>query len=161
MEQRLDDLEKRVEKLEQIKGQTEPIKISRIEIDAGDMRERLDELERKQAEAINLLRGIREAQADHGEKFDTLAHVQQESKEELRQEIYTISSTWLESLQENIYDIKMVQDAIKTTQADHSERFDRLDYQIKDVHAKLDTQHQQSQSRFDKLEAMLSQLFDL
>jgi len=126
MEQpRIDAIEKRLEKLEQeyaeLKGQTEPIKITRLEIDPGGIQEQL-------AQANKRLDGMTQTQADHSERFDTL-------KAELLREIHTISDTWLESLQENADEVKEdistfeteIEGAradilsLKATQSDHSE----------------------------------------
>jgi len=109
IEQRFEKIEQRLEKIEQ--QQTEPIKVTRIEIDTGGILEQL-------AEMNKLLSGIGERQADHGERFDRLAHVQQETKE-----IHTISNVWLDALQENIGDIK-------AGQASHNERFDTVERAI-------------------------------
>jgi len=124
-DQQIDDLRKRVEKLEQeyaeLKGQTEPIKVTRIEIDQGGMQELL-------VQANKQLERIIQTQADRSEKLDTLERSQQELKEVLLQEIHTISNTWLDSLQENVDEIKDDMAGtradisnIKATQSDHSE----------------------------------------
>jgi predicted nucleic acid-binding Zn-ribbon protein len=102
--EQFEELKKRIERLEQ---QTEPIKVTRIEIDTGDIRERLDRIERKQT--------------DHSERFDILDRRQQELKQELKQELYTIAHTWLEALQENVGEIKA---EILTAQGTQNECFE-------------------------------------
>lgn len=101
--EQFEELKRRVERLEQ---RTEPIKVTRIEIDTGEVKERFDRIEHKQA--------------DHSERFDILDSRQQE----LKQELYTISHTWLEALQENVDEIKA---EILTVQATQNERFDRIE----------------------------------
>ena len=50
MEQRrIEKIEERLEKLERTCGETEPIKVTRIEIDTGDVRERFDWINKRQA----------------------------------------------------------------------------------------------------------------
>jgi chromosome segregation ATPase len=100
--EQFEELKRRVERLEQ---RTELIKVTRIEIDTGEVRERFDRIEQKQA--------------DHSERFDILDRRQQE----LKQELYAVSHTWLESLQENVDEIKA---EILTAQATQNERFDRI-----------------------------------
>ncbi len=95
--QRIDELEKQqremLKRLEELERQTEPIKITRLEIDAGGMQDLL-------VQANNRLERIIQTQ---------------------------ISNTWLDSLQENVDEIKagMVGTRadisnIKATQSDHS-----------------------------------------
>ncbi|HEX3643202.1 MAG TPA: hypothetical protein VHV10_18090 [Ktedonobacteraceae bacterium] len=122
------DLESRLEKLES--GQNHLIRqakaheldlnqvkstLERVQFDTGSTRESLDTIERKQNEAIRLLRGIRQTQADHGERFD-----------ELKQELHTHSEVWLKSLQENFDQVKEALVEIRTTQGTHNERFDAM-----------------------------------
>src|SRR5260370_6794688 len=122
--QRIDELEKQqremLKRLEELERQTEPIKITRLEIDAGGMQDLL-------VQANNRLERIIQTQADRSEKLHTLERGQQELKEVLLQEIHTLSKTWLDSLQENIDEIKagMVRTRadisnIKATQSDHT-----------------------------------------
>ena len=103
--------------------------LERVLFDTGSTRESLDSLERRYAEAIKRLRAIAEAQASHSEKLDTLGRGQQE----LKQELHTISNTWLDSLQENFSELKS---DIATAQGTQNERFDHIG------------------TRFDKLEAI-------
>src|SRR5215813_6314593 len=100
-----EELKKRVEKLEQ--QQTEPLKITRIEIDPSGLQELLTANNK-------LLREIVQTQTDHSERFDTL-------KVELRQEVEVISKAWIEALQENVDDIKAGIANLKATQSDHGE----------------------------------------
>ena len=119
-QQRIDELKKQqremLKRLEELERQTEPIKITRLEIDSGSMQELL-------VQANNRLERIIQTQTDRGEKLDTLERGQQE----LKQELYTLSHNWLDSLQENVDEIKdemagMRADIsnIKATQSDHS-----------------------------------------
>jgi len=101
--EQFEELKRRVERLEQ---RTEPIKVTHIEIDTGEVRERFDRIEQKQA--------------NHSERFDMLDRRQQE----LKQELYAVSHTWLESLQENVDEIKA---EILTVQGTQNERFDRIE----------------------------------
>jgi len=136
IEEQQKEIVRRLDEIERTRGETEPIKINRIEIDTGGILERLTETNK-------LMRGIGERQAGHGERLDTLSRGQQE----LRQELHTISNTWLDTLQENF-------DDVKTMQADHSERFDRVGHQISEV-------RQQSESRFDRIEATMATKDDI
>jgi arsenate reductase-like glutaredoxin family protein len=91
-QQRIDELEKQqremLKRLEELERQTEPIKITRLEIDPGGMQELL-------VQANNRLERIIQTQTDRSEKLDTLTHGQQE----LKQELYTLSNNWLDTLQ--------------------------------------------------------------
>ena len=136
IEEQQKEIVRRLDEIERTRGETEPIKINRIETDTGGILERLTETNK-------LMRGIGERQAGHGERLDTLSRGQQE----LRQELHTISNTWLDTLQENF-------DDVKTMQADHSERFDRVGHQISEV-------RQQSESRFDRIEATMATKDDI
>jgi chromosome segregation ATPase len=96
-QQRIDKLEKRVERLEQ--QQTEPIKITRIEIDTGEVRQRFDRIEQKQA--------------DHSERFDTLErHLQS-----VKQDIAALHNAF-------VGDFEQVERSIGEINATLSERFD-------------------------------------
>ena len=130
--EQFEELKRRVERLEQ---RTEPIKVTCIEIDTGEVRERFDRIEQKQA--------------DHSERFDILDRRQQE----LKQELYAVSHTWLESLQENVDEIK---DEILTVQVTQNERFDRIEASMatKEDLSKLE-------ARFDKLEATQNEILVL
>jgi chromosome segregation ATPase len=130
--EQFEELKRRVERLEQ---RTELIKVTRIEIDTGEVRERFDRIEQKQA--------------DHSERFDILDRRQQE----LKQELYAVSHTWLESLQENVDEIKA---EILTVQATQNERFDRIEASMatKEDLSKLE-------ARFDKLEAIQNEILAL
>ena len=67
---------------------TEPIRIDRLEIDRGGTQEMLKETNKK-------LKQIIQTQTDRSEKLDTLTRGQQE----LKQELYTLSNNWLDTLQ--------------------------------------------------------------
>ncbi len=110
-QQRIDKLEKRVERLEQ--QQTEPIKITHIEIDTGNVRERFDRIEQKQA--------------DHSERFDTLERGQQELKQILQQNYEAILEGMAKTIRDETIDIKAALFDIKTTQGTYNERFDRIE----------------------------------
>jgi chromosome segregation ATPase len=154
--QNYNDLQKRVEKLEQdyaeLKGQTEPIKITRLEIDPGGMQELL-------VQANKRLERIIQTQTDRSEQFETLERGQQEIKQELLQEMHTISHHWIDSLQGNVDHIKADISNIKATQSDQGEllkdygkRFDRLETTQSD-HGELLKDYGK---RFDRLETTQS-----
>src|SRR5260370_24989051 len=93
IEEKQADLDKR---LREIEGrQTEPIKITRLEIDQGNVQELL-------VQANKRLEQIIQTQADRGKRLDTLENSQQA----LQQELHTLSNNWLDSLQENTDEIK-------------------------------------------------------
>ncbi len=71
-------------------------------------------------EIKGIVGGIEVDMGDARERFDTLDRGQQELKEEL----HTISKTWLEALQENVDDLKT---EIHTAQGSQNERFDHLE----------------------------------
>lgn len=114
-----DNLEQRIEQIEREMKRVR-FALDHIKLDTGAARESLDTIEQRLSEALKLLRGIGQAQPDHSEKLDTLARRQQE----LKQEFYTVSNNWLESLQENVDDLKS---DIQTARGSHNERFDRID----------------------------------
>lgn len=136
MQERIEDHEKRLKKLER---QTEPIKridamedklerfehdmkhlkstLDHVKLDTGTARESLDSIGRQELETHILLRHLIEKQPDYSERFDTL-------KIELRQELETISNTWLDTLQEHY--------------TEHTDRFDRIEKQLTAMDKKLD-----------------------
>src|SRR5260370_24809580 len=145
--------EERIEKrLEALERQTEPIKVTRIELDPGVIEERL-------AETNKLLRGIAQTQADHGERLDTLERGQQE----LKQELFAHSTTWLDTLQEHFHDVKAVLDEIGTKQADHSERFDEIKISMNDLKATIATKDDMTELKAtqDEQGAKLDQILTL
>jgi hypothetical protein len=105
------------QRIEQIEREIKHIRftLEHVKLDTGSSRESLDAIERKQYEALRLLRGIRQTQADHGERFD-----------ELKQELHTHSEVWLKSLQENFDQFKEALVEIRATQGTHNERFDAM-----------------------------------
>jgi len=116
-----EELKKRVEQLEQeyaaLKGQTEPIKITRLEIDPRGMQEML-------VQANKQLERIIQTQTDRSEKFDTI----ERGLQALKQELNTHSNNWLETLQkdydeyiarfEQIETTMVTKDEMKETKAD-------------------------------------------
>ncbi len=139
-----------VKRLEDIERQTEPIKVTRVEIDTGGIQERL-------AENNKLLRGIAQAQADHSERFDML----ERSQQELMQELQAHSTAWLETLQENFDETKAVLIEIGTKQADHSERFDEVKVGVNDIKATMATKDEMAALKADhgaKLDMILQLL---
>jgi len=104
--ERLEEEQKNLrEEVRQLREQiTEPIRIDRLEIDRGGTQELLKETNKK-------LDKIIQTQTDRSERFDTLERGQQE----LRQELHTLSNNWLDSLQENVDEIKQ---EISGTRAD-------------------------------------------
>ncbi|HEX3640537.1 MAG TPA: hypothetical protein VHV10_04550 [Ktedonobacteraceae bacterium] len=102
IEEEQENLREEVRKLrEQI---TEPIRIDHLEIDRGGTQELLKETNKK-------LDKIIQTQADRSESFDTL----ERSQQELKQELHTLSNNWLDSLQENVDEVKQ---EISGTRAD-------------------------------------------
>jgi chromosome segregation ATPase len=97
---KLEEEQKEIKKrLTELERQTEPIKISRVELDMGDVRER----------------------------FDTIERSIQASKEELTKEFDTVSKTWLDSLQEIFDELKVALVDVTMTQGSHNERFDHIE----------------------------------
>jgi hypothetical protein len=94
---RLEEEQKNLrEEFRKLKEQiTEPIKVTRLEIDSGSMHELL-------VQANNRLEQIIQTQTDRSERFDTLERGQQE----LKQDLHTLSDNWLDSLQENVDELK-------------------------------------------------------
>jgi len=111
MEEQLHELEKRVEKLEQ---QTEPIKVTRIEIDPSGIREHL-------AETNKLLRGIAQTQPDHGEKLDTLERGQQS----IRQDIVAIHDVFVKDF-DRIETTMATKDDVVALKAEHGAKLDLI-----------------------------------
>ena len=146
LEEEQRQLKEEVRKLrEQI---TEPIKVTRLEIDSGSMHELL-------VQANNRLEQIIQTQTDRSERFDALERGQQE----LKQELYTLSDNWLKSLQENFDEIKQGMGAdiskIRESQADFRDTLmatkeDIKNTATKDDISRLETIMQELLSRLPK-----------
>jgi hypothetical protein len=146
-----DELRKRVERIEQ--QQTEPIKITRLEIDSGSIHDLL-------VQANIQLERVIQTQADRSERLDTLERNQQE----LRQELYTHSETWLDALQQNFEENRADIANIKATQSDHGELL-KTHSEILKGHSEMltalkTTQDEQGQ-KLDGMQEQLTQILAL
>jgi chromosome segregation ATPase len=134
--EQFEELKKRLDKLEQdyaeLKGQTEPLRILKLEIEAADIH--------------NQLKRIIQAQANHSEDLDTLKH----TLRRVEADTILIKSdrgdlrAYLENYKQRLESIKTKQDAhsellgqlinigeeTKNTQAEHTKRFDRLETRL-------------------------------
>ncbi len=132
LEQRVEHIEREIKRVR--------FALDHIKVDTGSSRESFDAIEQKQSEALKLLRGIAQGQADHGEKFDAQ-----------RQELHTHAETWLKSLQENFDEVRSALVEIRTTQGSRNERFDHID-------TRFDKQDQRMDSMDSKLDQILALL---
>lgn len=131
-EERQAEIEKRLIRVER---QTEPIHITRLEIDSGSIFRRLDEIEENtnvtkiQMEGVsgNLLQ-IRESQADLRDRL--IEHSEDLKIIKENQDTHTEILGQLMNFGERIEATMATKDgisALKATQDEHSERFDRLE----------------------------------
>lgn len=96
------------EEVRQLREQiTEPIKIDRLEIDRGGTQELLRETSKR-------LEQIIQGQANSSGRFDDL-------EVRMRQELETVSHTWVDALQDNVNDIRADISNVKATLSDHGE----------------------------------------
>lgn len=147
------DLKKRVERLEQ---QTEPIRITRLEIEQGDISKRLGSIQedvsilRLDVTSVKVeLRGtrtdvlkIRESQADqrdtlkeHGQRLESIEQ-KQDTHTELLEQLINVGESHTQHF-----------DRIEATLGEHSKRFDRME-----------TTQAEHTGRLDRMETTLAQL---
>jgi LPS sulfotransferase NodH len=127
LEQRLDKDEERLEKLERTRGETEPIKISRIEIDTGDTRE-----------MNSLLKHILSDMSTAREKLDTLDRGQQV----IKQDIAAIHDVF-------VGDFERIEHSIGEVNATLSERFETNEQAVGAVQADVSNLNATLSERFE------------
>ncbi|HEX3643461.1 MAG TPA: hypothetical protein VHV10_19415 [Ktedonobacteraceae bacterium] len=106
------------QRIEQIEREIKHIRftLEHIKLDTGSSRESLDAIERKQSEALKLLRGIGQAQPDHSEKLDTL----ERGLQVIKHDIEAIHDVF-------VGDFDRIEKGIESTQGTMNERFDRIE----------------------------------
>jgi chromosome segregation ATPase len=139
MEQRrIEKIEERLEKLERTCGETEPIKVTRIEIDISDVRERFNRIDKRQADTERTL--------DNHTAFLKDVSSEQDVQSDLLQKIFIMVSTQntdIAVLKHEMQGARADITSIKATQSDHGELF---------------KEHSQ---RFDRIEAAMATKEDL
>jgi hypothetical protein len=101
LRERVEHLEEKVRKLEE--QQTEPLKITRVEIDSAGMQDLLKQNNQ-------LLERLLQSQAAYDYRLNALT-----------QELYTHSTSWLNTLQENENERRADHASVKATLSDHGE----------------------------------------
>ncbi|HEY4034841.1 MAG TPA: hypothetical protein VGL94_12845 [Ktedonobacteraceae bacterium] len=148
MEERMRNLEKRIESLELAQ---------KTATEADHLQHQQMQLLRTDVQETNsLLKRILPDVGTSREKLDTLTHGQEElvyGQQGLLQEIHAISKTWVESLQENFDEAREALVEIRTTQGSRNERFDHLDMRFDKQDKRMDS----VDSKLDQILKLLQQ----
>lgn len=123
-----EDHEQRIRKLEQ---QTEPIKVTRIELDSSGVLEHMSQTNK-------LLKGMTEMLPDHGEKLDTLTRGQQEIKQDIKaiHDVFVGDFDRIETAmatKDDITRLETTTNALKTTQDEHGQLLSEHSQMLKQI----------------------------
>ncbi len=123
----------------------------KIEQEVGQLREEVKQLREQRTEEMKVTR-IEVASEDVINRLNTL-------KQELNQELHTVSDTWLDTLQEHYTEHKEAISDIKTVQSGHSKFFEEHGKRLAAMATKEDLG--KLETRIDRIETTMATKDDI